>query len=659
MVTERLIDTLCVALITGVTLLLQAGVFATFFKETGTDTRALTDVLTSAHFYIIIICVLAVCVLAFFLIRNVAVFAKVRGILHNVWVGILSLKDVKQMPLFIFYTVAIWVCYFLQFYVSFFCFDFSDNLSIMAALVMFVVGSIAVVVPTPNGAGPWHFAVITMMMLYGVGKEDAGIFALLVHGIQTFLLVYSLTQVPRPSGHLKKIQEFLLNFGKSIGVETFQDEAGNIIYRKPATPGMENRKKVILQSHMDMVAEKNNDTEHDFLKDPIQTYIDGEWVKARGTTLGADNGIGMAAAMAVMIDDSLVHGPVEALFTVNEEIGLEGAQNLGKDMITGTMLLNLDSEDDGEIFVGCAGGIDTTATFTYRRSYTPENFKYMRVSVTGLLGGHSGSDINLGRANANKVIARFIWECSQSWDITVCSFEGGNLRNAIPREANAVFGIHSDHKEAMMHHLNKYAAEIRNEYSGVEPSMDLRIEEYDRPEFCMDSETSIALIRAIYSAPHGVYSMSRDIEGLVETSTNLASVKLVGDDKVVVTTSQRSSVESRKNDMAGQVEAHFQLAGAEVTHSDGYPGWAPNMNSEIMKITAEAYDELFGKKPAIKAIHAGLECGLFLAKYPNLDMVSFGPTMTGVHSPDEKLYIPTVEKFWQHLCRVLEKVSAL
>lgn len=374
-----------------------------------------------------------------------------------------------------------------------------------------------------------------------------------------------ITKIPRPSCHEEQIRDFLLKFAADHNIEVRTDKVGNVVMSKPATPGHESAPTVILQSHMDMVAEKNNDTEHDFLKDPIQTYIDGEWVKARGTTLGADNGIGMAAAMAVMIDDSLVHGPVEALFTVNEEIGLEGAQNLGKDMITGTMLLNLDSEDDGEIFVGCAGGIDTTATFTYRRSYTPENFKYMRVSVTGLLGGHSGSDINLGRANANKVIARFIWECSQSWDITVCSFEGGNLRNAIPREANAVFGIHSDHKEAMMHHLNKYAAEIRNEYSGVEPSMDLRIEEYDRPEFCMDSETSIALIRAIYSAPHGVYSMSRDIEGLVETSTNLASVKLVGDDKVVVTTSQRSSVESRKNDMAGQVEAHFQLAGAEVT----------------------------------------------------------------------------------------------
>lgn len=468
-----------------------------------------------------------------------------------------------------------------------------------------------------------------------------------------------ITKIPRPSCHEEQIREFLLKFAADHDVAVRTDKVGNVVMSKPATPGHENAPTVILQSHMDMVAEKNNDTEHDFLKDPIATYVDGDWVKARGTTLGADNGIGMAAAMAVMIDKTLVHGPVEALFTVNEEIGLEGAQNLGKDMITGSMLLNLDSEDDGEIFVGCAGGIDTTATFTYRRSFTPENFKYMRVSVSGLLGGHSGSDINLGRANANKLIARFIWECSQSWDITVCSFEGGNLRNAIPREAYAVFGIHSDHKEALMHHLNKYAAEIRNEYDGVEPSMDFRIEETERPEYCLDSATSIALIRAIYSAPHGVYSMSRDIEGLVETSTNLASVKHVGEDKIVVTTSQRSSVESRKNDMAGQVEAHFQLAGAEVTHSDGYPGWAPNMNSSIMKITADAYEELFGVKPAIKAIHAGLECGLFLSKYPRLDMVSFGPTMTGVHSPDEKLNIPTVDKFWRHLCKVLEKVAAL
>ncbi len=467
----------------------------------------------------------------------------------------------------------------------------------------------------------------------------------------------AITKVPRPSCHEEQIRDFLLKFAADNNIEVRTDAVGNVVMTKPATPGHESAPTVILQSHMDMVCEKNSDVDHDFHKDAIQTYIDGDWVKARGTTLGADNGIGMAAAMAVMADKDLVHGPVEALFTINEEIGLEGAQNLGEDMVKGTMLLNLDSEDDGEVFVGCAGGVDTICTFEYNRSFTPENFEYMRVSVSGLSGGHSGGDIHLGRANANKLIARFIWECSQRWDITVCSFDGGNLRNAIPREANAVFGIHSDHHQEVVRHLNKFADEIRNEYKGVEPSMDFRIESTERPEYCIDSDTSLALIRAIYSGPHGVYSMSRDLEGLVETSTNLASVKMKGDNQVVVTTSQRSSVESRKLDMAAQVEAHFQLAGATVEHSDGYPGWAPNMESPIMKLTADAYEELYGVRPAIKAIHAGLECGLFLAKYPHLDMVSFGPTMRDVHSPDEKLLIPTVEKFWRHLCRVLEKVA--
>ncbi|MCM1153638.1 MAG: aminoacyl-histidine dipeptidase [Muribaculum sp.] len=468
-----------------------------------------------------------------------------------------------------------------------------------------------------------------------------------------------ITKVPRPSCHEEQIREYLLEFAKKHNIQVRTDKVGNVAMSKPATKGHEDAPTVVLQAHMDMVAEKNADTEHDFMKDPIQTYVDGDWVKAKGTTLGADNGIGMAAAMAVMIDDTLVHGPVEALFTINEEIGLEGAQNLGKDMLTGTMLINLDSEDDGEIFVGCAGGIDTTAIFNYKKSMSPENFTYFRVSVNGLLGGHSGSDINLGRANANKVIARFIWECSQEWDVEISEFDGGNLRNAIPREAWAVFGVHSDHKESVKRRLDKYAKEICNEYAGVEPSMELKIEEAARPEFCIDSNTSVALARALYSAPHGVYSMSRDLEGLVETSTNLAAVKMIEGDKIKVTTSQRSSVESRKQDIAGQVEAHFQLAGAEVSHSDGYPGWAPNMQSTIMRLSADAYEELFGVKPAIKAIHAGLECGLFLSKYPNLDMVSFGPTMTGVHSPDEKLNIPTVDKFWKHLCKVLEKVAEL
>lgn len=468
-----------------------------------------------------------------------------------------------------------------------------------------------------------------------------------------------ITKVPRPSCHEEQIRAYLLDFAKKHGINAKTDKVGNVLMWKAATPGHENAPTVILQAHMDMVAEKNNDVQHDFLKDPIETYIDGDWVKARGTTLGADNGIGMAACLAALIDKDLVHGPLECLFTINEEIGLEGAQNLGPDMITGKILINLDSEDDGEIFVGCAGGIDTTAIFKYQRSVSPENFHYLRVSVSGLLGGHSGSDINLGRGNANKLIARFLWNCSQNQEIVVSEFDGGNLRNAIPREAHAVFGIHHDLTAKIKAHLQQFAEEIRNEYKGIEPSLKFTIEPAEKPEYCIDSATTLALVRALYSAPHGVYSMSRDLEGLVETSTNLAAVKMIGEDEIKVTTSQRSSVESRKVDIASQVEAHFQLAGAEVSHSDGYPGWAPNMQSTIMRLSADAYEELFGVKPAIKAIHAGLECGLFLANNPGLDMVSFGPTMTGVHSPDEKLNIPTVEKFWRHLALTLKKVAEL
>lgn len=465
------------------------------------------------------------------------------------------------------------------------------------------------------------------------------------------------TKVPRPSCHEEQIRNFLIEFAKKHHVEVKTDACGNVLMHKKASAGYENAPTVILQSHMDMVCEKNSGVEHDFTKDAIDTYIDGEWVKAKGTTLGADNGIGIAAAMAVMIDPELKHGPVEALFTVNEEIGLEGAQNLGEDMLGGNILLNLDSEDDGEIFVGCAGGIDTTAWFDYKRSLAPDHFSYLRISVSGLLGGHSGGDIHLGRANANKLLARFLWDCSGKWNVELSEIDGGNLRNAIPREAHAIFGIETKLADDVKAALALYAEQIKTEYSGIEPSIDIKIEEVEKPAYTIDQATSLALIRALYCAPHGVISMSRDLEGLVETSTNLAAVKMEEGNRIKVTTSQRSSVESRKYDIAGQVEAVFQLAGAKVDHSDGYPGWAPNMNSPIMKIAADAYQELFGVKPAIKAIHAGLECGLFLDKYPHLDMVSFGPTMTGVHSPDEQLLIPTVEKFWKHLCLTLEKVA--
>ncbi len=473
-----------------------------------------------------------------------------------------------------------------------------------------------------------------------------------------FSIFDEINQVPRPSKKEEKIRQYLLDFAAKHNIEVKTDAIGNVVMHKPATPGKENAPTVVLQSHMDMVCE-SNDKSFDFTTQPIRTIVDGEWLRADGTTLGADNGIGMAASLAVMVDKDLVHGPVEALFTVDEETGLTGANNLGDGMLTGSILLNLDSEDDAEIFVGCAGGVDTTCLFSYKRSFAPTDFHYFKMDISGLLGGHSGGDIHQGRANANKLLARFLFGLSLEHVVSLCEIDGGNLRNAIPRAAHAVFGVDTSRKEQVRVAFNKFAADVEREYAGLETGMKFELTTAERPEYAVDSETSRNLIEALYSAPHGVISMSRDLEGLVETSTNLASVKMQPDNKILVTTSQRSSVESRKWDIAYQVEALFRLAGAEVTHGDGYPGWAPNMNSPIMHIASEAYEELYGVKPAIKAIHAGLECGLFLQKYPHLDMVSFGPTLRDVHSPSERMHIPAVERFWGQLTRTLEKVADL
>ncbi len=473
-----------------------------------------------------------------------------------------------------------------------------------------------------------------------------------------FSIFDEINQVPRPSKKEEKIRKYLLDFAAKNGIEVKTDAIGNVAMFKPATPGKENAPTVVLQSHMDMVCE-SNDKNFDFENNPIRTIVEGEWLRADGTTLGADNGIGMAASLAVMVDKDLVHGPVEALFTVDEETGLTGANNLGDGMIAGNILLNLDSEDDAEIFVGCAGGVDTTCTFTYKRSFAPTDFHYFKFDVSGGLGGHSGGDIHLGRANANKLVVRFLYALSQNHEVSLCEIDGGNLRNAIPRAAHAVFGVDVKNKEQVVTEFNKYVAEIENEYAGLETTLKLDLQTTERPEYAVDSDTTTRLIESLYCAPHGVISMSRDIEGLVETSTNLASVKMKGENQILVTTSQRSSVESRKWDIAHQVEALFKLAGAEVTHGDGYPGWAPNMNSTIMPIASDAYEELYGIKPAVMAIHAGLECGLFLQKYPHLDMVSFGPTLKDVHSPSERMHIPAVERFWGQLTRILEKVADL
>lgn len=471
-----------------------------------------------------------------------------------------------------------------------------------------------------------------------------------------FEIFDQITRIPRPSKKEEKIRKYLLDFAKEHGIEAVADKTGNVIMCKPATPGHENAPTVILQGHMDMVCE-SNDKSFDFENQPIQTIVDGEWVRANGTTLGADNGIGVAASLAIMVDDTLVHGPLEALITVDEETGMTGANGLEKGELKGSILINLDSEDDAEIFVGCAGGIDTVATFAYDRSLAPQDFHYFRFDVSNGLGGHSGGDIHLGRANANKIVARFLFELMKKHEVAVSEMDGGNLRNAIPRAAHAVFGVHTSRKEDVRIEFNNFLADVEIEYRPIEPTFKVELESAERPEFAVDSSTTRRLIEALYCAPHGVVSMSRDMEGIVETSTNLASVKMLAGNKILVTTSQRSSVESRKWDIAYQVEAVFTLAGAHVTHGDGYPGWAPNINSPIMHIASDAYEELYGIKPKVTAIHAGLECGLFLTKYPNLDMVSFGPTLRGVHSPSEKMHIPAVDRFWGQLCRIIEKVA--
>lgn len=473
---------------------------------------------------------------------------------------------------------------------------------------------------------------------------------------QVFSIFDEITRIPRPSKKEGKIRQYLLDFAKKHNLEAKTDKVGNVLIKAPATPGHEQAPTVILQGHMDMVCE-SNDKSFDFENTPITTIVEGDWVRADGTTLGADNGIGVAASLAVMTDPTAVHGPLEALFTMDEETGMTGAFGLGEDMISGTILINLDSEDDAEIFVGCAGGVDTVCTFKYNRSYAPKDFSYFKIDVAKGQGGHSGGDIHLGRANANKILARFLFDLSKKYEIAVSEIDGGNLRNAIPRAAHAIVGVHSNHKEAIRVMLNEYAAVIANEYSDLEPTLTISMESVEQPEYSIDAETATNLVRAIYSAPHGVVSMSRELEGLVETSTNLASVKMKENNTVVVTTSQRSSVDSRKWDIANQVEAHFLLAGAEVEHGEGYPGWKPNLQSPIMEMARDAYKELYGITPAIKAIHAGLECGLFLQKYPHLDMVSFGPTLQNVHSPSERMNIPAVERFYEQLKLTLKKVA--
>jgi len=469
---------------------------------------------------------------------------------------------------------------------------------------------------------------------------------------------YELTQIPRPSKKEEKVIAYLLEFAKKHKLEAKKDEAGNVLITKPATKGLENLPTVILQGHVDMVSEKNAGTQHDFDKDPIETYVDGEWLKAKGTTLGADNGVGVAAALAILASDSIEHGKLECLFTVDEETGLTGAFALSKDLLTGDILINLDTEEEGEIYIGCAGGKITTATFHYKQEAAPANYFWFKVQVKGLSGGHSGSEIHKGLGNANKILNRYLWSMYQKYGLALSEIDGGNLHNAIAREASAVAGIPYSKKEDAIIEVNTFASDVEAELKAIDPNVQITIESTDAPAFVIDKDTTRNLIYGLYACPHGVLGMSLEIPGLVETSTNMASVKMKEDNTIVITASQRSSTNSLKDDAGNMVNAAFSLAGADVKHSAGYPGWKPNPNSAILGIAKQSYQKLYGKEPEIMAIHAGLECGLFLEKYPHLDMISCGPTIRNAHSPEEQVEIESVGKWWVLLLDILKSIPA-
>lgn len=474
-----------------------------------------------------------------------------------------------------------------------------------------------------------------------------------------FDIFAQINQVPRPSKHEERISKWLQDFAAAHHIECVADEAMNVIMRVPATPGYENHEGVILQAHMDMVCEKNGDVQHDFMTDPIQTYVDGEWLKAKGTTLGADNGIGISMALAAITDPNLQHPAIECLFTVDEETGLTGAMKLQDGMLQSKRLINLDSEDDGQIFIGCAGGIDTLAKMHYKgeRLEVTGDKLAVRLSVSGLMGGHSGDDINKGRANANQFIVWFLARIWPQTEIQLASINGGNLRNAIAREAEAVIAIPMAYKEQIRIEWNHFVAQMEGVFGEVEKDMRLELETCDMPEKFVPADKAYRLIMALCECPHGMIAMSQEMPSLVETSTNLASIKMKSEksaDFIEVNTSQRSSKEPAKHHLKWAVEQALSLACDEVTHGDGYPGWAPNPNSPLLEVVKKAYVDLFKSEPQVLAIHAGLECGLFLEKYPYLDMVSFGPQMYGVHSPQERLSIPSTERCYRWLCQTLQ-----
>lgn len=465
---------------------------------------------------------------------------------------------------------------------------------------------------------------------------------------------YSLTQIPRPSGYMGPVTEFLLNFGKGLGLESFTDEIGNVIIRKPAAPGMENRKGVILQAHMDMVPQKNNDTVHDFKKDPIDAYIDGEWVKARGTTLGADNGLGVAAMMAILEDNTLKHGPLEALITTDEETGMVGAFGLKQGTVNGEILLNLDSEDEGELYIGCAGGVDVTATMEYKGDKADDDDVCMLINLKGLRGGHSGLEINEGRGNANKLIVRIVQSAIECLDANLVRWNGGNMRNAIPREAEVVLAVAAAQQQELIDLVEDFKETFIEEYKGIENDIVIEVGVVNEKSDVVPVDVRDSLVSAIHACQNGVTRMIPSVPDTVETSSNLAIIE-IDSTHVAFKILARSSSDSMKDYLSDSLSDCFKLAGMKVETSGSYSGWQPNVESPILAAMKESYKEQFGVEPAVKVIHAGLECGIIGANIPGLDMISFGPTLRSPHSPDERVLIATVPKFYDFLVATLAK----
>lgn len=465
-----------------------------------------------------------------------------------------------------------------------------------------------------------------------------------------------INRIPRPSKKEDKMMDYLLEVGRSLGLETERDEIGNVVIRKPATPGMEDRPVVVLQSHMDMVCEKNNDVEFDFEHDAIRTCVDGDWMKAVGTTLGADDGIGCAMEIALLRSADIKHGPLECVFTRDEETGLTGAEAMPSDFIKGRMMINLDNEEEGYIYVSCAGGCRTVATFRYKDEPVEQGMFFIRLTIKGLTGGHSGDGIDKMRANANKLLARFLYMQQEKTDLRLADIQAGGLHNAIPREASCLIAVPYAYKEQIRVEWNIFQSDVEEEFSRTEKTMEFILESETAPENLIDRQTGRNLILAMQAVDNGVFAMCQDIE-LVETSSNLASISKRPDDHtIVVNSSQRSSILSARHNVAATVRAAFELAGAEVKSTEGYPGWKMNPDSKLLVVAVEQYKKLYGKEPFVGGIHAGLECGLFSEKFPGMDMISVGPTMRGVHSPDERMLIPSVQLVWDHLLAILANV---